>query len=51
MSVEEVSETRKIKGFKVTVTREGPIRVTAVKTVTKDVESFLDRIEKGLEKN
>lgn len=49
MSVEEVSETRKIEGFEVTVTREGPILMSTLKTVTKDIGVFLDRIEKALE--
>ena len=49
MSVEEVSQTREIKGYKVTVTREGPIRVIAVKLADKNIEAFLDKIEKALE--
>lgn len=49
MSVEEVSQTRKIKGYKVTVTREGPIRVIALKLVDKNIEAILDKIERALE--
>lgn len=49
MSVDEVSQTRKIKGFKVTVTREGPMGLIASKAEAKDVDVFLDKIERALE--
>lgn len=49
MSVDEVSETRKIKGFKVTVTKDGPMGIIASKSIAKDVGAFLDKIERALE--
>ena len=51
MSIDEVSQTRKIKGFKVTVTKEGPMGLIASKSIAQDVGAFLDKIERALEKN
>ena len=49
MSVDEVSQTRRIKGFKVTVAREGPMGLIASKVIDREIKAFLDRIERALE--
>jgi len=48
MSVEKISQKRKIEGFEVVVTRKGPMGIIASKVIAKEIENFLDRIEKGL---
>lgn len=48
MSVDEVSQTRKIEGFNVTVTRDGPMGLIASKVIDKNIGAFLDRIERAL---
>jgi hypothetical protein len=45
MSIEEISETRDIKGFIVTVTLKGPMGNIASKILAKDITEFLDKIE------
>ena len=45
MSVEEVAQEREISGFIVRVIKKGQIRVSAIKTIDKDITEFLDKIE------
>ena len=48
MSIEDVSQTRTIQGFEVTVKRYGPMQILAAVIITKQIEALMDRIEKTL---
>ena len=50
MSVDKISQTRKIEGFEVKVTRRGPMGFIASKVIDEDIKVFLDRVEKALSK-
>lgn len=48
MSVDKVSQTRKIEGFEVRATRRGPMGLIASKVIDKEIKVFLDRLERLL---